>query len=299
VWDHNVTIRLMENFRAVFYAPYYAAHSLGFYQREGVEVELIPCNAPGDAIKRLLDDAVDLTWGGPMRVMAAHDRDPASSLVSFAEMVARDPFFLIGSGRPFRLADLQRLRFASVSEVPTPWMCLQHDLRELGFDPEILQRISLHPMADNYAALRRGELDVIQAFEPYVAMAERDGAGEALYAASSRGPTVYTAFIATRAGITRHRAAFAAMTRAIAKLEQWLYANGAEKLAEATTAFLPDVPYELLLRSLQRYRDAGLWAREPKLSRQGFDRLGQSFLSGGALNRLPVYDECVSHELQD
>ena len=34
-------IRLMENFRAVFYAPYYATHALGFYEREGVEVELL------------------------------------------------------------------------------------------------------------------------------------------------------------------------------------------------------------------------------------------------------------------
>jgi NitT/TauT family transport system substrate-binding protein len=287
----------MENFRAVFYAPYYAAHALGFYQREGVEVELIPSDAPGDAIKQLLSDTVDLTWGGPMRVMAARDRDPASPLVSFAEVVTRDPFFLIGSARSFRLADLERLRFASVSEVPTPWMCLQHDLRELGLNPQILQRVSTRTMADNYAALCRGELDVIQAFEPYVAMAERDGAGQALYAASSRGPTVYTAFIATRAGIARHRTAVAAMTRAIAKLEQWLYVNSAEKLAEATAAFFPDIPYELLLRSLRRYQDAGLWAREPTISRQGFDRLGQSFLSGGALDRLPVYDACVVSEL--
>ena len=40
-------IRLMENFRAVFYAPYYATHALGFYQREGVEVELLTSDAPG------------------------------------------------------------------------------------------------------------------------------------------------------------------------------------------------------------------------------------------------------------
>jgi len=286
----------MENFRAVFYAPYYAALSLGFYQREGIEVELIPSDAPGDAIKLLLDDKVDLTWGGPMRVMAAHDRDPAIPLVSFAEVVARDPFFLIGRARSFQLADLERLRFASVSEVPTPWMCLQNDLRELGLDPVTLPRNSLLTMAESYAALRRGELDVIQAFEPYVAMAERDGAGTAVYAASSRGPTVYTAFIATRGGISRRRDAFAAMTRAIAKLEQWLYANSADKLAEATEVFFPDIPSEILLRSLQRYRDAGLWAREPTLSREGFDRLGQSFLSGGALNRLPVYEECVAQE---
>ena len=62
-------IRLMENFRAVFYAPYYATVALGFYKREGVDVELLTSDAPGDAVPKLLDGSIDLTWGGPMRVM--------------------------------------------------------------------------------------------------------------------------------------------------------------------------------------------------------------------------------------
>ena len=68
-------IRLMENFRAIFYAPYYATHALGFYQREGVEVELKTSDVPGDAVPKLIDGSVDITWGGPMRVMKAHDQD--------------------------------------------------------------------------------------------------------------------------------------------------------------------------------------------------------------------------------
>jgi NitT/TauT family transport system substrate-binding protein len=167
----------MENFRALFYAPYYAAHALGIFKREGVDVELVTSSAPGDAVPRLIDGTIDLTWGGPMRVMVAHDRDPGSPLVCFGEVVARDPFFLVGQRQPFRLADLQHLRFASVSEVPTPWMCLQHDLREAGVMPEMLTRVSARTMADNYAALRQGNLDVMQAFEPFVSMAEQDGIG--------------------------------------------------------------------------------------------------------------------------
>jgi NitT/TauT family transport system substrate-binding protein len=287
----------MENFRAIFYAPYYAAHALGIFKQEGVDVELVISGTPGDAVPRLVDGTIDLAWGGPMRVMAAHDRDPGSPLVCFGEVVARDPFFLIGQGGPFRLADLQHLRFGSVSEVPTPWMCLQHDLRGAGVMPEKLTRVSTHTMADNYAALRQGNLDVMQSFEPFVSMAEQDGAGEVLYAASTRGPTVYTAFIATRAGVAQHRDAFSGMIRAIATVEGWLYANGAEALAEATALYFPDVSKDMLARSLKRYWDADLWARNPAMSRQGFDRLGRSFLSGGALSRLPVYEECVEQSI--
>src|SRR6266851_4349803 len=142
-------IKLAENFRAVFYAPFYAAQSLGFYASEGVEVELVNSSSPGDGVSALLNDAIDITWGGPMRVMKAHDLQPSSPLVCFCEVVGRDPFYLVGRHhRPeFQLRELASLRFARVAEVATPWMCLQHDLREQGVDPSRLNRAPDRSMA--------------------------------------------------------------------------------------------------------------------------------------------------------
>jgi NitT/TauT family transport system substrate-binding protein len=292
-----VKIRLMENFRAIFYAPYYATHALGFYANEGVDVELVSSDAPGDAITHLANGTIDLTWGGPMRVMTAHDREDQSPLVCFGEVVSQDPFFLIGTAKRFKLSDLAHLRFATVSEVPTPWMCLQHDLREAGVDPATITRISDRTMLDNYAALREGQLDVMQAFEPFASQAETDRAGEILYAASSRGPTVYTAFITTRGKVTAHHDAFVAVTRALAKMQQWLYGHSGKELAEVVASFFSNVPQEILVRSLQRYLDAGLWARDPAMSKQGFERLGSSFLSGGSLKRSPIFENCADARL--
>jgi NitT/TauT family transport system substrate-binding protein len=293
----DVKIRLMENFRAVFYAPYYAMHALGFHADEGIDVELVSSEAPGDAIAHLTNGTIDLTWGGPMRVMTAHDRDEQSSLVCFGEVVSRDPFFLIGNASGFKLSDLARLRFAVVSEVPTPWMCLQQDLRDAGIDPATITRVADRTMQDNYRALRENELDVMQAFEPFVSQAEIDKAGTILYAASSRGPTVYTSFITTRNKAAAHRDAFFAVTRALAKMQKWLATHSGAELAGAVASFFPDVPQALLARSLQRYLDAGLWARDTAMSRQGFERLGLSFQTGGSLKRPPVFEKCVDTSL--
>jgi NitT/TauT family transport system substrate-binding protein len=292
-------IRLAENFSAVFYAPFYAAHALGFYAREGVEVELFPSPAPAAAAPALLDGTIDLTWGGPMRVMKARDENAQSPLVCFCEVVARDPFFLVGQGDAsrFQLADLRRTRLGSVSEVPTPWLCLQHDVRERGLDPDRIDRVADGTMADNLEALRRGRLDVAQMFEPYVSMALRDGAGNVLYAASTRGPTVYTTFLATRDGIERKRDALLAMTRAIVRMQHWLIEHSAQELTEVTADFYPEVAPDLLLSSLARYRDAGLWSRTTEVSRQGFARLAESLLSGGFISRMPQYEDCVDQSL--
>jgi NitT/TauT family transport system substrate-binding protein len=294
-----MTLKLAENFRAVFYAPFYAMHALGFYAREGVEVDLIDSPAPAATHSALLDGTIDLSWGGPMRVMKARDENPNSPLVCFGEVAGRDPFFLAGKHEhaPFRLSDLTQLRLGTVSEVPTPWLCLQHDLREQGIDPDRLQRVADRTMADNLTALRNGELDVVQLFEPYVSMALQAGAGDILYAASARGPTCYTTYLATRGSIARNRAAFAAMTRATQRTLDWLTEHGADELAEVVAPFYPDVARDILTRSLQRYRDARLWSRSTEVSRVGFTRLADSLRSGGFISHIPRYEDCV--ELSD
>src|SRR5260370_7990685 len=95
---------------------------------------------------------------------------PGSRPVAVADVGGRDPFSVVGA-RPdpdFRLAELAGLRFASVSEVPTPWLCLEQDLRDAGIDPGRLDRVIGRSMAENIAALGDGSLDVAQLFEPFV-----------------------------------------------------------------------------------------------------------------------------------
>lgn len=59
-------------------------------------------------------------------------------------------------------------------------------------------RVAHRTMAENVAALRRGEVDVVQVFEPFAATLLGDAAGHVCYAQANRGPTWYTAFYARR-----------------------------------------------------------------------------------------------------
>jgi NitT/TauT family transport system substrate-binding protein len=176
-------------------------------------------------------------------------------------------------------------------------MCLQHDLRLAGIDPEALIRVSDRPMPTSVAALCDGRLEVAQLFEPYVSLVLRAGAGDILYAASTRGPTVYTTFLATREGILRNRMTFAAMVRATRRTLNWVAEHSGEELADVVAPFYPDVPRDILASSLRRYRDAGLWARTPDVSRQGFARLAASLKSGGFISHMHSYEDCVDQSL--
>src|SRR5512142_1524154 len=103
-------LRIAENFRAVFYAPFYAIRALGLAEREGLEVEWLPSDAPGGTIEQVKRGAIDAQWGVPMRVLKDHDSS-APSLVCFAEVVWRDTFYVIGrSSAGFQLKDLAAMR---------------------------------------------------------------------------------------------------------------------------------------------------------------------------------------------
>src|SRR5215207_4665378 len=116
-----MAIRLQESLRGLFYAPFYAALARGAFAAEGVDVQFVSSPTPGDAARNVMDGTVDVCWGGPMRVMQAYQENPSCDLVSFAEVVTRDPFLLVGrEARPhFALRDLLDVRIATVSEVPT------------------------------------------------------------------------------------------------------------------------------------------------------------------------------------
>jgi NitT/TauT family transport system substrate-binding protein len=193
-------IRLSENFRALFYAPFYAAYATGAFQEAGVEVELVPSPSPPAAVKALRAGEVDVMWGGPLRVMMTRDAEPDSDLVCFCDVVARDPFFIIGARpRPdFRFDDLKSLRIATVSEVPTPWICLADDIRRAGVDPDALPRIADRSMDENEAALRAGTVDAIHVFQPHAERLLASGAGHVWYAAAKRGLTAYTTLVTRR-----------------------------------------------------------------------------------------------------
>jgi NitT/TauT family transport system substrate-binding protein len=286
-------IRLAENFRAVFYAPFYATLACGEFARQGLEVDLIDSATPGSGTAALESGSIDVTWGGPMRAMKAWD-GAGAPLVCFAEVVRRDPFYLVGrpSAAPLRLTDLAHLTLGSVSEVPTPWLCLQHDLRKAGIDPAAVRRIADRPMAQNLAAVARGDLDLAQVFEPYATLAVEKGL-EIRHAAADRGPTSYTTFLTTPANLARHRRAFAAMTRAVAGMQRWLASASGAEIAAAVAAYFPHLSPAVLAAAFDRYKERRVWAEDPAVSRQGFDRLAESLRSGGFIRRSPDYEACV------
>lgn len=293
-------LTLAENFHAAFYIPFYVLKTLRFADKEDLEIDWLAPGTPGSGIEAVQNGTVDLTWGGPMRVMKDRDTHPVSdrSLVCFSQVVTRDPFCLVGRAPvPFKLEDLANLKMSLVSEVPTPWLCLQADMDDHGLDIRQLQAqgrlVTDLTMQQQGEALSAGKVEVVQLFEPFVSQIEASGQGNLLYAASSRGLTLYTTFIASRAGAARNAAAFAALDRAVGAMQRWLFAATPAEIADVVEGLFPGVARAILESAIMRYRSTGVWSSQTEVSVEAFNRLADCLLRGGFIRTPGSFADCV------
>ena len=288
-----MAITLLENFRAVFYAPFYAASALGAFDAQGLEVKVQASPDAALTMQTLLSGAGDVSWGGPLRLMLAREKAPAQEPIVFCEAVGHDPFFLIGRepNANFRHSDLLDKRLGIVTEVPTPWMCLQHDLRLAGLDPARIRVSRDRTMAENADALRSREIDVAQLFQPYAAELLQSGQGHLWYAAANRGPVAYTTLNTTREYARRNPETLLALCRAMYETQKWIANHDGAALAKVLATYFPTVPHSTLAASFDSYLGVGLSNKTPIMYREGFEWLRDAALADGLLHTRFEYEE--------
>ena len=290
-----MAITLIENFRAAFYAPFYAACALGAYDAEGLQVNIKASVSASETIQALLSGTGEVSWGGPIRLMQGLEKRSVRQPVIFCEVVGRDPFFLMGRepNPDFRFSDLLATKLAVVTEVPTPWMCLQDDLRRAGIDPRMIRLTPGRTMSENSVMLRSGEADVIQVFEPYATELTQSVAAHIWYAAATRGPTSYTTLNTTIDYAQRNPETLVATCRAMYRTLKWIAAHDGSALADAVCSYFPHVPAGTLAACYSVYRRLGIWNSTPIMSRQGFEWMRDAGLASGRLRHKFEYEDCA------
>lgn len=289
------SITVYENLRGIVYTPFYMAVVDRDWEQLGLGVHVQKSPATSETAIGLMAGRVDASWGGPMRVMMHHDQDPACPLVCFGQVVSRDPFILVGrEPKPgFRFSDLEGKRIAIASEVPTPWLTFQDDLDREGIDPASLNRASDETNAENLERLRSGDVDVIQVFEPYASEAVLGGFGHIWHRFSTRGDVAFTTFYTTRKFREENAEACAILVKGIANALTRLYTSPIEEIVGKVGHYFPDLDSDVLAQSIDGYRKANLWARDPSLPPPALVRLKAALLSGGFIKRDMAYDEVV------
>lgn len=290
-------VNAYENLRGLVYTPFYLGLAEGLFAAAGVELNARLSPSGEETAAGAASGRVDVAWGGPMRVMRAHDLAPAADLVCFGLAVARDPFLLMGAAPDpaFSPAKLPGSRLLVATHAPTPWLLLQEDVRRLGLDPAAIDREDGVDPTDALRRLQTGDVDYVLAFEPWGAVAETSGQGVVLSAGARRGPLAFTSFYGPRSFVEDRPAAAKALVAGLRSALARLQAISAADAAAAIQPWFPDDDASLLARSIDRYRRLGVWPTSTTITADGFVRLKSALISGGFIDGDPAFERLTAN----
>ena len=302
--DNNLkTLNVCEVTRSVFYAPQYVAINNGFFEENGLKLELSTGQGADAVMTSVLANESDIGFAGPEASIYVYNEGKEDYTQVFAQMTKKDGSLLVSrtDTENFSWQDLKGKTVIPGRKGGVPFMTLEYVLRKNNIDPEkdlvLDDSIKFDLMAGAFAT---GDAEYVTLFEPTASMTEAQGKGYIVASVGeAAGEIPYTAYFAKKSYIENNKDVIQGFTNAIAKGEKWVKEHSAKEIAEVIQDFFPDTSVEMLAQSIQTYKDIDAWNETPYLKEESFDRLQEVMQSAGELDNKVPYEEIVNNEFCD
>ena len=293
------TVRVCEVTHSIFYAPQYAAIALGFFEEEGIEIELSNGQGADAVMAAVLSGNIDVGFAGPEASIYVYNEGKKDHTQVFAQVTRRDGSFLIGR-EPDDNFTWDKVKGKTVlpgRKGGVPYMALEYVLRQNGIDPyedtNLDNSVQFSMMT---AAFTGGTGDYVTAFEPTASMLQQEGKGYIVASVGeAAGDIPYTAYFAKKSYIDKNSDLIQRFTNAVYKGQQWVATHTDAEVAQAVAEFFPDTSLELLTASVASYRAIDAWNTDPVMSEESFNRLQTVMTEAGELTKTADYDKVVNN----
>lgn len=291
------TVRLNEVVHSVFYAPQYVALANGYFEDEGLTIELSVGNGADKSMTALLSDSADIALLGTEAGIYVINEGRENSVKAFAQLTQRAGNFLISrtDGENF---DWESLRGKSViggRKGGMPELVLEYVLKQKGLenDVEIINNISFESTAGAFAA-DVGDFTV--EFEPTATSLEQEGVG---YVAASLGTECgfvpYTVYMASSEYMEENPEIIQKFTNAVYRGQLWTENHTSGEIAEVIQSYFPENDVETLAGIIERYKSQDTWRATPVYSEEDFELFEDIMEEGGELTRRVAFDELIDN----
>ena len=166
----NLTeINLAEVTRSIFYAPQYIALEHGYFEEEGLDVNLQLIAGDDKVMISLLSDQSDIGLVGAETSIYVASQGSDDPIVNFAQLTATDGTFLVAREPTdnFEFTDLIGTEFLGQRVGGMPQMVGEYVLKQHGINPhnelDLIQNIDYGNIAPSFLG---GVGDYVQLFEP-------------------------------------------------------------------------------------------------------------------------------------
>ena len=300
--DQVKSIQLSEVTHSVFYAPLYAAMSLGFFEEAGLGVELSNGGGADKVMTAVLAGQADVGLAGPEACIYVCTEGREDYPQVFAQLTKRDGSFLVGRNKgAFSWDDLKGKTIIGGRKGGVPEMTLEYVMRQNGVVPQedavVDTSVQFNMMA---GAFTGGNGDFVTLFEPVATQVELEGKGYVLTSIGQEsGEIPYTAFFAAQSWLKANPETAQAFTNAIAKAQAWCIENSPDEVARAIADQFPDTDLEVLTAVCKRHQDIDAWNATPVMKQDAFERLETVMETAGELTERVPFDRVVDNSFAE
>jgi len=296
-------ITVAEVAHSVFYAPQYVAHGLGYFEEEGLDVEIILTSGADNVMAAVLSGDADIGFSGSEATIYVYNGGEEDYVMTFAGLTQKDGSFLVSREKyeNFTLDDLKGKTVIGGRKGGMPEMTFEWALREHGIDPNKDVNIDTSvAFAAMEGAFIGGNGDFVTLFEPNATSVEKNGFGHVVaYIGDLGGVVPYTAYNARRSYIMENNDIIEKFTRAINKGLQYVYDNSSEDVAKIVSEYFPDTSLDDMITIVNRYKEGEAWKRNITINEDEWKHIQEIMKASSELDKFVEYDKLIFDEYFD
>ena len=293
-------VKVAEVAHTIFYAPAYAAISKGYFEEEGIKVDLTLTAGADKVSAAVLSGDSDIGFCGSEATIYVYNSGEEDYLVNFARLTKRDGAFLVSRKKykNFKLDDLKGKTIIGGRKGGMPEMTLEWALKQNGIDPKrdlsIDTSVAFPAMEGAFIG---GNSDFVTLFEPNALSVEKQGLGYVVgYIGKWGGEVPYTAYNAKKSYIKNNPEIIKGFTKAINKGLKYVKETDSSKIAKDIYEFFPELSLNDLTKIIERYKTNDAWADNTKITKKDFDHLQEIIKSSGELDKKAPYNKLIYKE---
>lgn len=298
--DENV-IRLNEVTHSLFYTPQYLAMALGYFEQEGLTVEVTNGNGADNVMTALLTNDADIGLMGCEANIYVYLQGKKDFPHVIAQLTKRDGSFLVARKdvKNFDYSGIEGKTVLMGRKGGTPAMILQYVLNNKGYVNGV--NITMDYSIEFGAlgpAFTDGMGDFVPLFEPAASQLVKDGRGYIVSAIGmDSGEIPYTCYSASASYLSKHPDKAEKFLRAVWKGTEYALTHTAEEIAPLVAPYFEGTSMDMLISAVDNYKKADVWMSTPVTSKDAFNRMQDIMQNAGELDERVAYEIIVDNTI--
>lgn len=291
-------ITVSEVAHSIFYAPMYVADSLGYFEEEGLDVDIVLTSGADAVAAAVMSGDSEIGFCGSEQSIYIYNGKAEDYLINFAGLTKRDGSFIVArEDKKFDIKDLKGSHIIAGREGGMPAMTLAYTLAEHGISMDDLNFDTSIAFASMSGAFISGTGDYVSLFEPTALELEKEGYGYVVASLGQLGGEVpYTSYMAKKSYIENNPKVIEGFTKAIQEGLDYTFSHSDEEIAKLLVEYFPDTSLEKLTEVVKRYRDNDSWYKTTYITEDGFKRVQDIMKNSKQLDEYVSYNDLVNNK---